>query len=289
MHTGGYFLTFLIFYQLWAYPASGQERHSDTLVLHFAFGRSSVRQRDISGIRAFLHNLAASDDSLIIVGYTDTVGTPGYNLGLSLSRAMATVGYIEPINRFPYRVISRGEEDPVDGNDSLSRRVLVIARRPVFDHALIPPDSGDRQSKISGFKAKSNFFIPDNLPPDTVISLTNINFIEDTPNLTESSRMALPSFIRILKKYRADLLEIDGYCNSSTPIKSTSDPLFQLSVRRARLIFDNLVDEGFDSTKVFYKGMGNASPLSANPTTTEEARANMRVEIRVYKIPPGQK
>ena len=283
MQTGRYILSLLMIYQLWIYPASGQEQHSDTLVLRFAFARSTLHQEDIPRIRIFLQKLKATDDSLMVVGYTDIVGTSSYNLGLSFSRGTAVAGYIKRISLLPYTVIGRGKQDPIDGNDSLSRRVLIIACRPVLNQGIIPPKIGSQPSTISVARGQSKFFIPDNLPPDTIISLANINFVEDSPNLTESSRMALPSTLRVLKKYKTDLLEIDGYCNSTTPITSSSDPLFQLSVKRARLIFDYLLDEGFDSTRVSYKGMGNASPLSVNPTTNEEARANMRVEIRVYK------
>jgi hypothetical protein len=50
--------------------------------------------------------------------------------------------------------------------------------------------------------------------PDTVITLSNINFIEDTPIPTESSRMSIPAYVRMLKQYSRSYIEIDGYCNS---------------------------------------------------------------------------
>ena len=124
--------------------------------------------------------------------------------------------------------------------------------------------------------------MPSAAQPDTIITLADINFIEDSPNLTEASRMIIPEYVRMLQRYKGDSLEIDGYCHSQTPITSTSDPLFKLSVKRARLIYDYLIDEGFDRTKLSYKGMGNARPKNEHALTAEEARANMRVEIRVF-------
>ena len=78
-------------------------------------------------------------------------------------------------------------------------------------------------------------------------------------------------------------MEIDGYCNSLSPLHGQNDPLFILSVQRAKFVYDYLVEAGFDSTRLSYKGMGNATPVNPNPVTKEEMDANMRVEIKVYQ------
>jgi len=261
-----------------------QDQHYDTLILHFAFNRYTIRDSDTARLSHFLHYTSRKTDSLIIIGYTDTIGSHAYNKKLSLSRALATARFIEGQGLIPFSVGGKGEEEPVPGNDSLSRRVLVIA-----GHSFQAP--GTAFAAKTGQASASdtlNWLIHsiarENRKPDTIISLADINFIENSPNLTPSSRMTLPANIRFLKQYKSDFLEIDGYCNSFSPITSTDDPLFQLSVKRARVIFDYLVEAGFDSTKLSYKGMGNTSPRNANPATSDEARANMRVEICIYRI-----
>ena len=65
-------------------------------------------------------------------------------------------------------------------------------------------------------------------------------------------------------------------------MRGPKDPLFILSVRRAKFIYEYLVDAGFDPAKLTYKGMGNATPINPHPITKEEMYANMRVEIKVY-------
>jgi len=56
---------------------------------------------------------------------------------------------------------------------------------------------------------------------------------------------------------------------------------------------DSLYIIGFTDTvgteaynmRLSYKGMGNAKARNANPVTNDEARANMRVEVRVFRKP----
>jgi outer membrane protein OmpA-like peptidoglycan-associated protein len=198
-------------------------------------------------------------------------------------------------------ISARGEGEPIEGSDSLSRRVEVTylsytttttISTDFIVHATkmkkvvdTPAEPAPKSAAISSPtpNATSAGPTPYAPQPDTIITLANINFIEDSPNLTEASRMIIPEYVRMLQRYKADSLEIDGYCHSLTPITNTSDPLFKLSVQRAKLIFDYLVDEGFDRTRLSYKGMGNATPKNEHPVTADEARANMRVEIRVFQ------
>jgi len=253
------------------FPALAQQKAYDTLRVYFPFNQYTLSQQDAGRLEKLLRE-KNTGDTLYITGYADTAGTDAYNKGLSLLRAQTTAQYMSGLYHTtkPYFYISaKGETEPVIGSDSMSRRVLVVYRRiPAI--ARDAADAGEARA------------------PDTVITLSNINFIEDTPIPTESSRMSIPAYVRMLKQYSRSYIEIDGYCNSPTPIHSTSDPLFQLSVKRAKFIFDYLVDEGFDSSRLSYKGLGNATPKNSQPANADEARANMRVEIRIFRKKPLQ-
>jgi len=99
--------------------------------------------------------------------------------------------------------------------------------------------------------------------------------------------MFLPRYIRILRQYRSDYIEVDGFCNSTQPVTEPNDPLFKLSVKRAQLIYSILIDEGFDPSHLSYKGMGNMRSKFAHPVTPEEMHANMRVEILIFHKAPA--
>ena len=279
----------------------------DTLVLHFSFNQDRIRPEDAELLKSFIHKPGVVIHTLLVTGYADTTGTNVYNQRLSLRRARSVAGSIAGLLTTPpsIRISARGEDQPIAGSDSLSRRVEVIylsytttttistdfivhatkmkkvvaAPEPTVAAAPESAVAAPPESAPSGSAPGPSATAPQ---PDTIITLTNINFIEDSPNLTEASVMVIPEYVRMLQRYKADSLEIDGYCHSLTPITNTNDPLFKLSVKRAKFIFDYLVDEGFDRTKLSYKGMGNATPKNEHPATAEEARTNMRVEIRVF-------
>jgi len=122
----------------------------------------------------------------------------------------------------------------------------------------------------------------DSARPEAVLALHHINFIVDTPIPTDSTRRILPQFVSELGQFRDHHLEIDGYVNSLSPLRGEKDPLYILSVRRAKFIYDYLIDAGFDPAKLSYKGMGNSSPINPYPSTIQEMNANMRVEIKVF-------
>ena len=252
---------------------SGQKPLTDTVVLHFIFDRSNVRPID-SGLLTPM--VGRSLDSILIAAYTDTIGSERYNEKLSLRRARAVQTALQQslAMKTPLRIEARGETDPLPGDDSLSRRVLVIVHYHVNDTPVVaatPPPPAHREGD-----------------PDTVIPLDNIRFVANTPVLTEEARSVLPRITPQLKKFSDRYLEINGYCNAPGPPLPEYDPLFKLSVARAKYIYDYLIQQGFDSTHLRYIGRGNASPRNANPVTKQEMDQNMRVEIKVFREFPPQ-
>jgi outer membrane protein OmpA-like peptidoglycan-associated protein len=254
-----------------------QQQKTDTLTLHFAFDQSAVRPSDST----LFHQLETlSIDSVLITGHTDTKGSVPYNQQLSWKRALSTQTALRAT--FPeslsasVRLEGRGKTEPLPGDDSLSRRVVVI----VYYHEKPPPIAHIDSTPPPPTLHRAG-------DPDTTITLDNINFIANTPVLTPEAREAMPHTINNLRRYSDRYLEIDGFCNAPGPPLPPHDPLFILSVHRAKYIYDYLVGAGFDSTHLRYKGLGNATPVNAHPTTAAEMDQNMRVEIKIFsKIPP---
>ena len=258
--------------------ANAQRQRADTLVTHFAFDRSIVRPVDSAALAQLAGHPA---DSILIIGNTDTTGSNAYNQRLSLRRALAIKNALPQtlLPSVPLRLEARGKSAPLPGDDSLSRRAEII----VYYHLADTPMIAAAQPHIDSPAVR-----PDD-EPDTTFGLDNINFVANTPILTDAARDALPRNIPYLRSLSLTrYLEIDGFCNSPGPPLPKTDVLFILSIRRAKYIYDYLVEQGFDSTHLSYRGMGNASPINAHPTTAAEMDKNMRVEIRVFRKPPKQ-
>ncbi|WP_431213512.1 OmpA family protein [Puia sp. P3] len=235
---------------------SAQGRSRDSLTVYFGFSRHDLRAEEVSRLDSFVRRVNASTDTVYIYGYTDTVGTVEYNQGLSLRRAQQVAARVGTL---PGLVVAGlGEGGQVDGGDSVNRRVVVVRSYPsVVRDAAAARDTG--AVKGAGDTAAGQ--------PDSIITLRDINFYEDQAILTESSRMYLPRYLLLLREYKTDYIEVDGYVNFTVPVTEPGDPLFKLSVKRAKLIYDILIEEGFDPSHLSYKGMGNKRSRFAHPAT----------------------
>lgn len=253
---------------------TAQPAKTDTFILHFAFDHSEVRPVDTSSLRRFLSDF--SIDSIAITGYTDTVGSPEYNQQLSERRAVAAGAMLQHLLATdmgtPVHLEGRGETEPLPGDDSESRRVTIVCwrRPPPPPPPVVPQDTPRNESE-----------------PDTILRLDDIRFYANTTNLTEAAEQLLPKHINYLLTLKDRYLEVDGYCNSPGPPLKPTDPLYILSVRRAKFIYDRLIEQGFDPGRVVYKGKGNTNPRNAHPTTRDEMDKNMRVEIQVFRARPN--
>ena len=275
-----------------------QQRHQDTLILHFRFDSYQIQPAD----RALLASLKTTGaDSIRITGYTDKTGTLAYNQRLSLQRAKAAALLLvsaqsqtiaRPQTAARSQTIAGGIAPTPERTDSDNRRVEIVYYNTTTPHYDTITRSHPDAEAVKTNRPNDSIVVvkspptgsttADSTQPEAILSLHHINFIVDTPIPTDSTRHILPQFITELERFKDHRLEIDGYVNSLAPLRGPRDPLYILSVRRAKFIYDYLINAGFDPAKLTYKGMGNATPVNPNPTTKEEMNANMRVEIKVY-------
>lgn len=107
-----------------------------------------------------------------------------------------------------------------------------------------------------------------------VIDLEGVHFAFDKAVLTPDSRSTLDAAVEILKDHAQLKVEVAGH----TDAIGTDSYNLELSRRRARVVYEYLVENGIDANRLTTDGYGESKPIASNDT--EEGRAqNRRTEL----------
>lgn len=122
-----------------------------------------------------------------------------------------------------------------------------------------------------------NFWL-DSIAVGSKIVLNNIFFEFDSYNLTETSKVELAKILNIFS-YKSEIkVEISGYTDN---VGNEAYNL-NLSKKRAKSVYNYLIEKGISSSKLSFAGLGEASFLNDN--STEEFRSqNRRIEFKIIK------
>jgi len=110
------------------------------------------------------------------------------------------------------------------------------------------------------------------------ITLENIYFEGGLPTFLRTSYTALDALYDFLKNNPSVKIEIHGHVNgpNQAPDINYSN---NLGYRRAKAVFDYLVNKGVNKTRMTYKGFGNTQMIYPNAIIEEQMARNRRVEI----------
>jgi len=132
-------------------------------------------------------------------------------------------------------------------------------------------------------KKKNIFQFP--LPPARPGATADINklyYFGNKAVLLPISEPELPKVLRFMQVNDSLNIEIAGHVNHpNSPPVSKDSWNFDLSVRRAKLVYEYLIENDIDSTRIDYQGYGNYEMRYPNATTEKHQSLNRRVEIRV--------
>ena len=108
------------------------------------------------------------------------------------------------------------------------------------------------------------------------ITFDNIEFEFNKTELTTDSKTYLNEIIDFMQNNNKIIVQINGHTDN---IGNTEDNL-ELSIGRAKAVFDYLLSKNIDKNRLSYKGFGDTKPIDDN--NTEEGRAkNRRVEFQI--------
>lgn len=114
--------------------------------------------------------------------------------------------------------------------------------------------------------------------------LANLYFVGNQAVLLPRSEPELPKILRFVRLNEDRTFEIAGHVNypNSPPVTEDSWE-YDLSVRRAKLIYDYLLQNGVSPDRVSYRGYGNWEMRYPHARSEQEQELNRRVEIRVLE------
>ena len=107
----------------------------------------------------------------------------------------------------------------------------------------------------------------------------HLNFESATTQLTPDSNATVANLVKIMMCYPNMTVELDGHTDST----GDADANKTLSINRANVVRDLLVQGGIDPQRITTAGFGQERPVASNDT--EEGRArNRRTELLVTKV-----
>jgi outer membrane protein OmpA-like peptidoglycan-associated protein len=208
---------------------------------------------------------------ITLLGHCDFIGSYAYNDSLSQARILSVKEFLGgkgiPASFFKSET-AYGEKKPVklgatDEARAYNRRVELIVE------TVVQPNLTER---IKDSAVQSN------------LVLENLNFEGGRHFLLEESMPILNDLVKALQNNPTVSVEIQGYvCCADTNSDGLDLDLNtqDLSVQRAKAIYNYLVEKGIDSTRLRYQGFGGSRKIFPIEQNEYERSRNRRVEIKI--------
>lgn len=170
-------------------------------------------------------------------------------------------------------------------NRSLTTQKEIIDPQELYDegineitlHLILGENGAIKVSKVESLVSEESI-IPYEIIEGTTIILNNIYFKRATSEVMIESYEAIKKLASALKRKPNLIISIDGHTDNV----GDKNDLKDLSLQRAKIIKDKLVEFGVKEEQVLTKGYGCDKPLNDN-STEELKQQNRRVEITILK------
>ncbi len=127
-------------------------------------------------------------------------------------------------------------------------------------------------------------FKPIPLQRGVKFQLHRFYFVGNKAVLLKNSEPELVRLLRFMTLNPTTIISIEGHINfPNNPKVSEESDMYDLSVRRAKLVYDYLVERKINPDRLSSEGFGNWHMVHPNARTEELQRKNRRVEIRIVE------
>lgn len=250
--------------------------------VYFDTDKYDIPETEHSRLLLFLSKIEDMDiEKISIYGFCDDRGSDTYNLVLSQQRADA-IKTVFSSNEFDESVITnvdgKGEilvnivhEENLSKIRGLNRKVEIIVK-PVYP----PKPKVEKPEKVN-----AEDLLKGNLKEGDKILLENLLFRTGYSYLVKDSKKVLDRIADILAERKDIYFTVEGHVCCTQGTRDAVDRKTKkrnLSVARAKYIYDYLAKKGVHRSRMKYVGMRRKMPLGGEP------QLDRRVEILVTRI-----
>lgn len=259
-----------------------------THVVYFETDKHDVPETEQSRLLLFIQKLQDVDiEKISIYGFCDDRGTNSYNMVLSQNRANS-IKDIFSSNEFDQSIITnvdgKGEillkmvkQSDINKIRGLNRKVEIIVQQQIVN----PVDA----IKENNPKPEKKTIFSNNLEKGDKVVLDKLLFKTGYSYLTPNSKKVLKHIADTLVKRKELYFTIQGHVCCTQNARDAVDRKTKqrnLSVARAKYIYDYLAKKGVDKKRMKYVGMRRKFPLGGDP------KYDRRVEILITYIANGE-
>lgn len=259
-----------------------QAQPDNTHVVYFETDQYNVPEIETNRLVLFVQSLKDIEiERISIYGFCDDRGTDSYNLALSQNRANAIkkifsnlgvddnlISNVDGKGEVLLRLISSDDLNIIRG---LNRKVEINVKYLVTTPAL----------KEVNEKNKKQGFLNKKLAVGDKITLDNILFKTGYSYIVEESVPVLEKIADALRERDDIYFTIQGHVCCTKNARDAVDRKTgkrNLSLARAKYIYDYLVEKGVKKTRMRYVGLKNKYPLG------KATKYDKRVEIKITSI-----
>ena len=260
-----------------------QAQANNAHVVYFETGKYNVPDIETNRLVLFIKSLKDNQiERISIYGFTDDRGSDNYNLTLSQNRANAIkkifsgfgvddnlISNVDGKGEVLLRVVSSDNLNIIRG---LNRKVEINIEYKEKEGVVVEIKEEDIGTKQ---------FLSDNIAVGDKITLDNILFKTGYSSLEVESINVLEEIAEALLKRKDIYFTIQGHvcCTNNTGDaidKKTGEK--NLSLARAKYIYEYLIGKGVKKSRMKYVGLRNKYPIGG------AAKYDRRVEIKITYI-----
>jgi outer membrane protein OmpA-like peptidoglycan-associated protein len=288
----------LLFLLILLKAASAWSCQRDTVKLFYNINQKELSPRHKITLDS-LNRLLSDTTTVRISGFADYLGRRDSNYTLSKARAETVKNYLLNLRRGNGSIVAdgKGQVDATTKNlnllgEPLNRRVDIIIAKPVkkIRIAAIPlKEPVTIKKNINPVKRPDDSVYRriNNLPKMNVgdsVSFKELTFIPGRHFLRQASIYYMVALKDCLKANPNLKIEIQGHICCQFDGKDGLDfdtNKNNLSLARAKYIYDYLIDEKISPDRLHYKGLGSKEPEIYPEMSAEDQDQNRRVVIVV--------